>query len=81
MAETPLLIAGLGNPGVGGLGAIRRRIEPSTSAAAGEAAGAGKLPRLEIEEYSHFGMVGRYTAGAANRGAPTAQRRSRARRR
>jgi glutaconate CoA-transferase subunit A len=29
-------------------------------------AGAGKLPRLELEEYSHFGMVGRYTAGAAN---------------
>src|SRR5688500_12155686 len=45
----------LGNPGVGGLGAIRRRIE-------------GELPdeRLEIEEYSHFGMVGRYTAGAMN---------------
>src|SRR5437016_8121846 len=61
-----LIFSWLGNPGVGGLGAIRRRIEPSTSAAAGEAAGAGKLPRLEIEEYSHFGMVGRYTAGAAN---------------
>ena len=26
----------------------------------------GQLPRLEVEEYSHFGMVGRYTAGAAN---------------
>jgi glutaconate CoA-transferase subunit A len=25
----------------------------------------GRLPRLEVEEYSHFGMVGRYTAGAA----------------
>src|ERR671911_1247276 len=45
----------LGNPGVGGLGAIRRRIE-------------GELPdeRLAIEEYSHFGMVARYTAGAMN---------------
>jgi glutaconate CoA-transferase subunit A len=42
-------------PGVGGLGAIRRRIE-------------GEIPAepLEIEEYSHFGMVGRYTAGAMN---------------
>jgi glutaconate CoA-transferase subunit A len=54
-----LIFSWLGNPGVGGLGAIRRRIEPATS-------GDGKLPRLEVEEYSHFGMVGRYTAGAAN---------------
>jgi glutaconate CoA-transferase subunit A len=54
-----LIFSWLGNPGVGGLGAIRRRIEPATS-------GEGLLPRLEIEEYSHFGMVGRYTAGAAN---------------
>jgi glutaconate CoA-transferase subunit A len=55
-----LIFSWLGNPGVGGLGAIRRRIEPATS---GEA---GQPPRLEVEEYSHFGMVGRYTAGAAN---------------
>ena len=61
-----LIFSWLGNPGVGGLGAIRRRTEASTSARPGEAAGAGKLPRLEVEEYSHFGMVGRYTAGAAN---------------
>jgi glutaconate CoA-transferase, subunit A len=61
-----LIFSWLGNPGVGGLGAIRRRTEPSTSAFAGEADAAGKLPRLEIEEYSHFGMVGRYTAGGAN---------------
>jgi glutaconate CoA-transferase subunit A len=64
-----LIFSWLGNPGVGGLGAIRRRSEASTSvASAGLAAGtgAGKLPRLELEEYSHFGMVGRYTAGAAN---------------
>jgi glutaconate CoA-transferase subunit A len=54
-----LIFSWLGNPGVGGLGAIRRRIEPATS-------GEGQLPRLELEEYSHFGMVGRYTAGAAN---------------
>jgi glutaconate CoA-transferase, subunit A len=54
-----LVFSWLGNPGVGGLGAIRRRTEAATS-------GAGKpLPRLELEEYSHFGMVGRYTAGAA----------------
>ena len=61
-----LIFSWLGNPGVGGLGAIRRRIEPSTSAPPAEAVAAGLLPRLEVEEYSHFGMVGRYTAGAAN---------------
>lgn len=48
-----LVFSWLGNPGVGGLGAIRRRIEAVP-------------PQLEVEEYSHFGMVGRYTAGAAN---------------
>jgi glutaconate CoA-transferase, subunit A len=48
-----LVFSWLGNPGVGGLGAIRRRIEASP-------------PELELEEYSHFGMVARYTAGAAN---------------
>jgi glutaconate CoA-transferase subunit A len=49
-----LIFSWLGNPGVGGLGAIRRRIET------------GEPAPLEVEEYSHFGMVGRYTAGAAN---------------
>ena len=58
-----LIFSWLGNPGVGGLGAIRRRTEAATSAPGGAD---GKLPRLELEEYSHFGMVGRYTAGAAN---------------
>jgi glutaconate CoA-transferase subunit A len=47
-----LIFSWLGNPGVGGLNAIRRRIEADP-------------PELEIEEYSHFGMVARYTAGAA----------------
>jgi glutaconate CoA-transferase subunit A len=61
-----LIFSWLGNPGVGGLGAIRRRIEPATSARAADADAESKLPRLEVEEYSHFGMVGRYTAGAAN---------------
>lgn len=49
-----LIFSWLGNPGVGGLNAIRRRIED-----------ANPTP-LEVEEYSHFGMVARYTAGAAN---------------
>ena len=49
-----LIFSWLGNPGVGGLGAIRRRIESADP------------EPLEVEEYSHFGMVGRYTAGAAN---------------
>lgn len=47
-----LVFSWLGNPGVGGLNAIRRRIEADP-------------PELEIEEYSHYGMVARYTAGAA----------------
>jgi len=49
-----LVFSWLGNPGVGGLHAIRRRVEDADPAP------------LELEEYSHFGMVGRYTAGAAN---------------
>ncbi len=47
-----LIFGWLGNPGVGSLHAIRRVTE-------------GAAPALELEEYSHFGMVGRYTAGAA----------------
>jgi glutaconate CoA-transferase, subunit A len=49
-----LIFSWLGNPGVGSLGAIRRRIESADP------------EPLEVEEYSHFGMVGRYTAGATN---------------
>jgi glutaconate CoA-transferase subunit A len=42
----------LGNPGVGSLYCVRRAVEEG-------------IPRpIELEEYSHFGMVGRYTAGA-----------------
>ncbi|MBW7958739.1 MAG: CoA transferase subunit A [Candidatus Promineofilum sp.] len=49
-----LVFSYLGNPGVGSLHCIRRAVEKG-------------IPRpLEIEEYSHFGMVGRYTAGAAD---------------
>jgi glutaconate CoA-transferase subunit A len=55
-----LVFSWLGNPGVGGLHAIRRRVESDGMA------GRGAAPRLELEEYSHFGMVARYTAGAAN---------------
>jgi glutaconate CoA-transferase, subunit A len=54
-----LIFSWLGNPGVGGLNAIRRRIEADPLAASGDAP-------LEVEEYSHWGMVGRYTAGATN---------------
>ena len=49
-----LVFSWMGNPGVGSLHAIRRRVEHHDPAP------------LELEEYSHFGMVGRYTAGAAN---------------
>ena len=49
-----LIFSWMGNPGVGNLHAVRRRIEKADPAS------------LEIEEYSHFGMVCRYMAGAAN---------------
>ena len=48
-----LVFSWLGNPGVGSLHAVRRASEASP-------------PQLELEEYSHFGMVCRYTAGAMN---------------
>jgi glutaconate CoA-transferase subunit A len=49
-----LVFSYLGNPGVGSLHCIRRAVEKG-------------IPKpLELEEYSHFGMVGRYTAGASN---------------
>ena len=48
-----LVFSWLGNPGVGGLHAIRRVTE-------------GPAASLELEEYSHYGMVGRYMAGATN---------------
>ncbi len=47
-----LVFSWAGNPGAGSLHAFRRAIE-------------GKGPPLEIEEYSHFGMVARMSAGAA----------------
>jgi len=48
-----LVFSYLGNPGVGALHCIRRAVEK------------GVPQPLEIEEYSHFGMVSRYMAGAA----------------
>src|SRR5512132_4289399 len=47
-----LVFSWAGNPGAGSLHAFRRAVE-------------GKGPPLEIEEYSHFGMVARMSAGAA----------------
>lgn len=47
-----LVFSYLGNPGVGPLHCLRRAVEKG-------------IPRpIELEEYSHFGMVGRYLAGA-----------------
>ena len=43
----------LGNPGVGPLYCLRRAVEHGIPAP------------LELEEYSHYGMVGRYLAGAS----------------
>lgn len=48
-----LVFSWAGNPGAGPLYALRRAVENS-------------IPRpLELEEYSHYGMVARLTAGAA----------------
>ena len=45
-----LVFSWAGNPGAGSLHAFRRAAE-------------GKGPPLELEEYSHFGMVARLSAG------------------
>jgi glutaconate CoA-transferase subunit A len=47
-----LVFSWAGNPGAGSLHAFRRAVE-------------ARPPQLEIEEYSHFGMVARLGAGAA----------------
>jgi glutaconate CoA-transferase subunit A len=47
-----LVFSWAGNPGAGSLHSFRRAAE-------------GKGPPLELEEYSHFGMVARLSAGAA----------------
>jgi glutaconate CoA-transferase, subunit A len=47
-----LVFSWAGNPGAGSLHAFRRAVE-------------GKGPPIELEEYSHFGMVARLSAGAA----------------
>ena len=48
-----LVFSYLGNPGVGSLHCICRAVEKG-------------IPNpLELEEYSHFGMIGRYLAGAS----------------
>jgi len=49
-----MIFSYLGNPGVGSLHCVRRAVEKGIPQA------------LEIEEYSHFGMVSRYMAGAAH---------------
>ncbi len=48
-----LVFSWAGNPGAGSLHAFRRAVEGAAD------------PALELEEYSHFGMVGRFCAGAA----------------
>jgi glutaconate CoA-transferase, subunit A len=47
-----LVFSWAGNPGAGSLHGFRRAVE-------------GNDPTLELEEYSHFGMVARLSAGAA----------------
>ena len=53
-----LVFSWAGNPGVGSLHAFRRAVE-------GKRGKEGSARTLEIEEYSHFGMVARFSAGAA----------------
>jgi glutaconate CoA-transferase subunit A len=52
-AVKKLVFSWAGNPGVGSLHALRRRSQKDS------------LERLELEEYSHFGMVARLQAGSA----------------
>lgn len=53
-AAKKLIFSYMGNPGVGSLYCIRRAVEKA-------------LPvPLELEEYSHYGLVGRYAAGASH---------------
>src|SRR6201988_744621 len=52
-AAKKLIFSDLGHPGVGSVYCIPRAVEKSVP-----------LP-LELEEYSHYGRVGRYAAGAA----------------
>lgn len=48
-----LIFSYMGNPGVGSLYCIRRAVEKSIPGP------------LELEEYSHYGLVGRFAAGAS----------------
>ncbi len=48
-----LVFSWAGNPGVGSLHALRRRSEKTSPT------------RIELEEYSHFGMVARFLAGSS----------------
>ena len=48
-----LIFSYTGNPGVGSLFCVRRAVEKSIPCP------------LELEEYSHYGLVGRYAAGAS----------------
>ena len=48
-----LIFSYMGNPGVGSLYCIRRAVEQAIPCP------------LELEEYSHYGLVGRYAAGAS----------------
>jgi glutaconate CoA-transferase subunit A len=48
-----LVFSYMGNPGVGSLHCIRRAVEKAIPCP------------LEVEEYSHYGLVGRYAAGAS----------------
>ena len=49
-----LIFSYMGNPGVGSLYCIRRAVEKAVPQS------------LELEEYSHYGLVGRYAAGATH---------------
>ncbi len=48
-----MIFSWAGNPGVGSLHALRRRSQK------------GSTEKIELEEYSHFGMVARFLAGSA----------------
>ena len=71
-----LVFSWAGNPGVGSLHALRRAVEadaviPRSATSVIPRSATSVIPRsaatrdLQLEEYSHFGMIGRFSAGAA----------------
>jgi len=60
-----LVFSWAGNPGVGSLHGFRRRTQKDSKKDSQKDSQNESTPRLELEEYSHFGMVARFLAGSS----------------